>query len=393
MINTFGFARIPRIEFGAGKFAMLTGIISSYGKRTLIITGGSSFKKSGRLDILIKALSNEGVISHIEIISGEPSPDFIDDISAKYRHQDISVVVAAGGGSAIDAGKAVSAMLKVDRPVINFLEGMGKEKHPGVKIPFIAVPTTSGTGSEATKNAVLSKIGPEGYKRSLRHDNFVPDVALIDPELTHTCPSPITAACGMDAFVQLLESYVSIKPTPMTDALALSGIEAMAGSLISACGDGADDTGVRSDMAYGALISGITLANAGLGIIHGFASSIGGFFNIPHGVICGTLLAPATKKNIEVLKKTDPDGIQIKKHARIGAILSGFPFDESKTSGLYERLIDALYVWTDKLGMPLLSEYGVKVADIEKIVAATEAKNNAAALTNEDIAEIVKERI
>ncbi len=393
MINTFGFARIPRIEFGAGKFAMLPGIISSCGERALIITGGSSFKKSGRLDSLIKTLSEKGVASHVEAVDSEPSPDLVDDICGKYRHQDIQVVVAAGGGSAIDAGKAISAMLRVKRPVENFLEGIGNEKHPGLKVPYIAVPTTSGTGSEATKNAVLSKIGPEGYKRSLRHDNFIPDVAVIDPELMLTCPSPITAACGMDAFVQLLESYVSIKPTPMTDALALSGIEAAARSLVSACGDGAGDTGVRSDMAYGALISGITLANAGLGIIHGFASAIGGFFNIPHGVVCGTLLAPATRMNIEVLKKTDPGGIQIMKHARAGAILSGRPYDGSNVSELCERLIETLYVWTENLGMPRLREYGVKESDIEKIVAATEAKNNAAALTKDEITKILKERI
>jgi alcohol dehydrogenase len=393
MINTFSFARIPRIEFGAGKYALLPDAIAPYGKRALIITGGSSLKKSGRLDLLLKDLKDKGVACHVETVDNEPSPDLIDDISVKYRHQDIPVVVAAGGGSVMDAGKAISAMLRVEKPVESFLDGISIDVHPGVKVPFISVPTTSGTGSEATKNAVLLKIGPDGYKRSLRHDNFIPDVALIDPELMLTCPSPITAACGMDAFVQLLESYVSIKPTPMTDGLALSGMEAVARSLVSACTDGAGDTGVRSDLAYGALISGITLANAGLGIIHGFASSIGGFFNIPHGVVCGTLLAPATKMNIEVLKKTDPDGIQMMKHARVGAILSGLSFDGSQADEFCERLIDALYSWTENLGMPLLREYGVKESDIEKIVAATEAKNNAAALTKDEITKILKDRI
>jgi alcohol dehydrogenase class IV len=393
MISAFGFARAPRIEFGAGKFTMLPGIVASHGKRALIITGGSSFRKSGRLNVLIKALSGNRVSSHIETISGEPSPDLIDDLCAKYRKPEIPVVVAIGGGSVIDAGKAVSAMLKLDRPVDNFLEGMGKEKHPGMKVPFIAVPTTSGTGSEATKNAVLSKIGSEGYKTSLRHDNFVPDVALIDPELMLTCPSPITAACGMDAFVQLLESYVSIKPTPMTDVLALSGMEAVARSLVSASKDGAENVGVRSDMAYGALISGITLANAGLGVIHGFASAIGGFFNIPHGVICGTLLTATTKKNIEVLKEKEPYGIQLKKHARAGAIISGRIYEESKVTELCDLLIEALYGWTENLQMPLLSKFGVTEADIDRIATATELKNNAVNLTKDDIAEVLKERI
>jgi alcohol dehydrogenase len=393
MINTFGFARIPKIEFGAGKFSMLPDLASSYGNKALIITGGSSLKKSGRLDILLKALSNKGVTSHIESIAGEPSPDFINGISSKYGRKDISIVIAVGGGSVMDAGKAVSAMLKIDKPVEGFLEGIVGDVHPGMKVPFIAVPTTSGTGSEATKNAVLSKVGPGGYKRSLRHDNFVPDIALIDPELMLTSPNAITASCGIDAFVQLLESYVSVKPTPMTDALALSGMEAIGRSLISACTDGAGDIGVRSDMAYGALMSGITLANAGLGIIHGFASSIGGFFNIPHGVICGTLLAAVTKKNTEILKQKEPDGILLKKHARVGAILSGKIYDDSIIFELCDMLIDVLYDWSERLQMPLLSRYGVTEADIERIADATELKNNAVKLAREVIAEILKERI
>jgi alcohol dehydrogenase len=216
---------------------------------------------------------------------------------------------------------------------------------------------------------------------------------LIDPELMLTCPNAITASCGIDAFVQLLESYVSVKPTPMTDALALSGMEAVGRSLISVCTTGAGDIGVRSDMAYGALMSGITLANAGLGIIHGFASSIGGFFNIPHGVICGTLLAAVTKKNTEILKQKEPDGILLKKHARVGAILSGKIYDDSIIFELCDMLIDVLYDWSERLQMPLLSRYGVTEADIDRIADATELKNNAVKLARDDIAEILKERI
>ena len=393
MINAFSFARIPRIEFGAGRFSMLPDIASSYGEMSLIITGGSSLKKSGRLDILLEALSSKGVTPYIEPIAGEPSPDFIDGISSKYRRKDISTVIAVGGGSVMDAGKAVSAMLKIDKSVEGFLEGIGGDVHSGNKVPFIAVPTTAGTGSEATKNAVLSKVGPGGYKISLRHENFVPDIALIDPELMISCPAEITAACGMDAFVQLLESYVSVKPTPMTDTLALSGMEAVSRSLISACTDGEGDIVARSDMAYGALISGITLANAGLGVIHGFASSIGGLFNIPHGVVCGTLLAAATKKNIEILKEKDPDRIQLIKHARVGAILSGSIYDDSNIFELCDMLIDVLYGWSERLQMPLLGRYGVTEADINRIAAATELKNNAVKLTREDIEEILKEMI
>jgi alcohol dehydrogenase class IV len=393
MINSFGFARIPRIEFGAGRFSMLPGIASSYGKKSLIITGGGSLKKSGRLDNALEAMRSCGVASCVDTVAGEPSPDFVDRTSSKYRNADFSSIIAIGGGSVIDAGKAVSAMLMIDKPVEDFLEGLGRDVHPGGKVPFIAVPTTSGTGSEATKNAVLSKVGPGGYKRSLRHDDFVPDVALIDPELMLTCPGEITAACGLDAFAQLLESYVSAKPTTMTDALALSGMEAVSRSLISACTDGSGDTGVRSDMAYGALMSGITLANAGLGIIHGFASSIGGLFNIPHGVVCGTLLAAATKKNIKILKEKDPDGLQLKKHARVGAILSGSIYDDSIIFEFCDKLTDVLYDWTKMLNMPLLSRYGVSKQDISRIADASEQKNNTVKLDTEDLKDILKERI
>jgi alcohol dehydrogenase len=393
MINTFGFARIPRIEFGAGKFSALPDIVSAYGKKALIISGGGFLDSPGKLDILLSGLITKGIPASVETVTTEPSPSLIDAMAQKYRGNDISIIVSVGGGSAVDSGKAISAMLKIDKPVEGFLEGIGRDVHPGIKIPFIAVPTTSGTGSEATKNAVLSKVGPGGYKKSLRHDNFVPDVALIDPGLMMTCPGAITASCGMDAFVQLLESYVSVKPTPMTDALAVSGMEAVSRSLISACTDGADDIGVRSDMAYGALMSGITLANAGLGVIHGLASAIGGFFNIPHGVICGTLLAAATKKNIEALKEKNPDGVQLKKHARIGALLSGKTYDESKLFKFCDMLIDVLNGWTVKLQMPLLSIYGITKADIDRIAGETELKNNAVKLTREDIAEILKERI
>jgi alcohol dehydrogenase class IV len=393
MTGAFSFARIPRIEFGAGKFSKLPDMASSYGNKVLVISGGGFLETSGNLDALLAGLKSKGISASIETVAAEPSPGLINALAGKYRDSGISAIISIGGGSTVDSGKALSAMLKVDAPVENFLEGIGTDVHPGTKIPFVAMPTTSGTGSEATKNAVLSKVGEGGYKKSIRHDNFVPDVAVIDPELMLTCPLPITAACGMDAFVQLLESYVSIKPTPMTDALAMSGMEAVGRSLLKACSDGAGDTDARSDMAYGALMSGITLANAGLGVIHGFASSIGGFFNIPHGVVCGTFLAAATKKNIEILKKDEPDGILLRKHAGVGALLSGRGYDGSDVTGLCSRLTDILYEWSDRLRMPLLREYGVRDADIERILDATELKNNAVKLNRDDIEEILRERI
>ena len=154
------------------------------------------------------------------VVNSEPSPELVDETVQKYSAEKIDVVVSIGGGSVIDAGKAISAMLNTSGSVREYLEVVGNKEHPGTKVPFIAVPTTSGTGSEATKNAVISKLGKDGFKRSLRHDNLVPDVALIDPELTLNCPPDITAAAGMDCFTQLAEAYLSGKSNDYTDALA-----------------------------------------------------------------------------------------------------------------------------------------------------------------------------
>ena len=180
----------------------------------------------------------------------------------------------------MDAGKAISAMLTQEGSVKDYLEGVG-HKHPsGNKVPFFAVPTTSGTGSEATKNAVLSEIGPNGYKKSLRHDHFVPDLAIVDPDLTLSCPPGLTAYSGMDAFTQLLEAYVSTKAHPFTDALCEKALELLSGSLLQAYQDG-ENIEAREAMSYAAWTSGIVLAQVGLGVVHGFASAVGGMFDNP----------------------------------------------------------------------------------------------------------------
>ncbi|MFX1589493.1 MAG: iron-containing alcohol dehydrogenase, partial [Promethearchaeota archaeon] len=305
---SFKFARIPNIIFGNGKLNELYNIISDFGKKALIITGSHSLKSSGKWSEINSNLENHS-INFIQIsIDSEPSPNIIDNIVNEVREKNIEIVVSIGGGSVIDAGKAISAMMLKNDSVKNYLEGVGNKIHNGVKIPFIAIPTTSGTGSEATKNAVISEIGKNGFKKSLRHDNFVPNYAIIDPELIIKCPPSITAACGMDAFTQLLEAYVSTNSNPMTDSLAYSGVKYIKNNIIPAFSTGANDIHVRAGMAYGSLMSGIALANAGLGIVHGLASAIGAYIDIPHGVICGTLLAEATKMNIEKLKNQGISG-------------------------------------------------------------------------------------
>ena len=295
MIPTFTFARTPRISFGAGTKSEIPGLAESIGKRILLVTGGKSFPASNHWTALAAAFQERSLDWYHISVKGEPSPELVDSAVSEYRPKNIKTVVAIGGGSVIDAGKAISAMLTHTGSVFDYLEGVGTgKKHDGRKVPFIAVPTTAGTGSEATKNAVLSRVGPQGFKKSLRHDNFVPDHAVVDPELSLSCPADITASCGMDAFTQLLESYVSLKSTPLTDSLALSGMEQVSGHLIPVCTTGASALPNRTAMAYGALLSGITLANAGLGIVHGLAATIGGLYTIPHGVICGVLAEQVT---------------------------------------------------------------------------------------------------
>ncbi len=393
VIKSFMFSRIPLIHFGAGKFNTLDTIISNFGTTVLIVTGTHSFESSGKKDIIEKALKKISVNPLYLQVKGEPSPGLIDEAVAQFKNSDIDVVCSVGGGSVLDTGKAISAMLLHNDSVFDYLEGVGMGKqHDGVKIPFIAVPTTAGTGSEATKNAVLSNIGTDGYKKSLRHDNLVPDIAVIDPELMLSCPPDITASTGMDAFTQLMESYVSTKSTPLTDALAYSGLWYAANTLIPACTTGAGNTEVRAGMAYAALLSGISLANAGLGVVHGLASVLGGLFDIPHGVVCGTIMGIAVKVTIERLKKEKDSGQHfIAKYARIGTLFS--KKNDIDTEESCNILIQKLVEWTDMLHLPRLSEFGVSESDIDTILDRTDNKNNPVKLDRNDIRIIIESRL
>jgi alcohol dehydrogenase class IV len=299
--------------------------------------------------------------------------------------------VAIGGGSVIDTGKAVSAMLTKKEPVLAYLEGVGTKIHDGEKIPFIAVPTTAGTGSEATQNAVLGQVGKNGFKKSLRHEKLVPDIVVVDPELTISCSRKITIACGMDALTQLIGSYVSIKASPMTDSLALSGLRVMGDAILTSAVTDPLDMDARTMMCYGSYVSGLTLANAGLGTVHGFAAVIGGFFHIPHGVICGTLLALVTQKNIETLIRLDPENKALLKYASVGKVLG----KTKKTNPIKNAraLSTLLKEWTKILKIPLLGQFGVRMDDIDKIVSVMGQKNNPVILREIDLKEILRSRI
>jgi alcohol dehydrogenase class IV len=386
----FAFGRVPSIVLEPGAIGALPGHVARYGRKALLVTGGSSLEKSGRLDSIRKSLSGAGISFDVIQVTGEPSPELVDGAVERFRAKEINAVVAVGGGSVIDAGKAISAMLHLPDSVTEYLELVGTRTHDGVKVPFIAAPTTAGTGSEATKNAVLSRTGGHGFKRSLRHDNLVPDLALVDPELMTGCPPDVTAAGGLDALTQLLESYVSTRSSPMTDALAWSGLERVRDCLIPVCTAEPGNIARRGGMAYAALMSGITLANAGLGVVHGLASPLGAVFGIPHGVACGTLLGVAVRATVKKLAALG-DTKYLSKYARAGALLTGC--DPRETGRCCERLADLLDQWVEALAMPRLSSFGVREEHFKMIIADGGNKNNPAALDEHETAEMLSQRL
>jgi alcohol dehydrogenase class IV len=391
MVETFGLLRTPKIYCGAGEISRLPALLTKRSKRALVLTGSKSYVHNKAVTELIAGLEKEKIVLDFERIGHEPSPEDIDRITSKYRDLDLQVVVAVGGGSVMDAGKAVSAMLPMTGSVKEYLEGVGTRLHPGLKVFFVAVPTTAGTGSECTANAVLSGSSDGvAFKRSLRHENLVPDVALVDPLLSLSCPPAATAASGMDALTQLIESYLSVKSGPVTDALALEGIVQIHHHLIAAWENG-ENLNARSGMAYAAMLSGITLANAGLGLIHGFASSVGASFEIPHGVVCGTMMAVVNRYNIRTILSGDERSSLTKKYVFMGKIFSGI--EARKNEWYLNFAADYLDQLTTRLQIPKLGRYGVTVADLEKIAAVTDHKSNPVHFEQDQLVDMLRERL
>ncbi len=393
IIPAFSISRLPQIMFGAGRFAELVPLIGSYGvKKILLVTGGTSFKSSARWGTLTDELGAARIDWTHRTVSGEPSPRLIDDTVAELSDSGIEMVIAIGGGSVMDAAKAVAGLLPFGNSVLDHLEGVGRGiPYAGPALPFIAVPTTAGTGSEATKNAVLSVQGEDGYKKSFRHDTLVPSFAVVDPNLLDTCPPSIIAANGMDALTQLLESYVSSRANPITDALAFSGIQAVKNGFFAAWRrDDPNASEGRTLMAYAALLSGITLAQVGLGSVHGLASPLGAFFPVPHGVACGSLVAVATEVNIRAMGQREPDNPSLKKFADTGRLLTESQIDDNAAQ---QALVDTLRDWTRKFEIPKLRHYGINEQHFAKIVAnsrGSSMKTNPIVLTDEEIGEILE---
>ena len=390
--QSFLLKTIPAIQFGPGVIDALPSHLTRFGTRILIVSGASFTTRQKNWPRLEVEMRSKGLTLFHAQVACEPTPSIIDELVAEFQLQNLDGVVAIGGGSVLDAGKAISAMLPNATSITSFLEGVGTNIPDGSKVPFIAVPTTAGTGSEATSNAVITKRGKDGFKKSLRHDPSLPDLALIDPELMYSCPTGHTAACGMDAFTQLVEGYLSNNSSPMTDAIAWSGIEALKRSLIRAFRDGRD-LDARTGMAYAALCSGIVLTNAGLGIIHGLAPALGSSFGIPHGIVCATLMAPG---NEMTLAKLEMMGLEkslpaLEKYRRLGILFGAEQKDDEQL--IRQRFIDELYRITDELKLPSLSDFGVTTDDLERIANDSSNKHNPAALEPDEIRSLLLKKV
>ena len=390
-IDPFSIARLPRIEFGDGVLRKLPDIAAAYGRHFLFVTGERSFAASPAGEWLRAEFSRRSLSWQQLKVVGEPTPAFVDEAVCRWRGEDFAAVIGIGGGSALDAAKAIAGLLKPGNSVLDHLEGVGPERpYLGPATPFIAVPTTAGTGSEATKNAVLSQ--PGLYKKSFRDEKLVAEWALIDPELLATCPPALIAADGMDAFTQLLESFVSTRANPLTDALARAGIMAVKNALLEVYRD--PHSSARAALAFASLTSGVCLAQTGLGAVHGLAAPLGALFPIPHGVACGTLLHATTEANIRALEARVPDSPALPKYAEIGrrlAMQKGLNGPDAR-----RFLIDTIAAWQEALALPRLGAYGVGEQDIARIVAGSRGssmKTNPVVLSDDELAAILRARL
>jgi len=384
------FNRIPNILFGVGSRHRLLACMSSLGKRVLLVTGEGSFDRQPDAQILLDAWQASGLTVLRETLASEPTTDWVDACVTRHASSKIEVVVAIGGGSAIDAAKALAGLLPVQTSVMAYLEGVGPElPYTGNALPFIAVPTTAGTGAEATKNAVISRQGVDGFKKSFRHDSLMPSYAVIDPEWMLSLSRQQIAANGLDAITQLIEGYTSTNASVMTDALARDGL---ARGLLALPKWVADPTDVNAatDMAWAALASGIVLAHAGLGAVHGMASPLGAFFPAPHGAVCGVLLAETTAVNIDTLFQGEENALALQKYADIGRLMLA---DQALSDhSALVLLVEALRQWQSDFKLRGLAEFGMLADDIPRIVANSRGnsmKTNPITLSDAQLTQIL----
>ncbi len=317
-VAPFEFATATRIVFGAGRLAEAGAIARGFGKRALIVTGAHP-ERAGRLQDGLKAA---GVSSETYSIHGEPTTLNVATGLARAKLKGFDVIIGFGGGSAIDAAKAIAGLLTNDRDLFDYLEVVGRGQpmtHPAA--PWIAIPTTAGAGAEVTRNAVLTS-REHKVKASLRSPHLLARVALIDPELALDLPPSVTTTTGLDALTQLIEPFVCLRTNPLVDALCLDGLRRIARSLRTAVSAG-HQLAARTDMALAALFGGLALANAGLGVVHGLAAPIGGSHPSPHGAVCAALLPHAIALNLQALRKRAPTSPALPRFATLAQVLTG----------------------------------------------------------------------
>ncbi|MGD8387583.1 MAG: iron-containing alcohol dehydrogenase [Desulfobacteraceae bacterium] len=379
----FEFATSDEIVFGPGAFRSAVPRMACLGRKALVITG----KNPHRYATCLEQLEREGFFLHLVSVQEEPTVDGVEAALEQSRKESCELVIGMGGGSALDTGKAVAALLTNPGPLADYLEIVGKglplQNDPA---PCIAVPTTAGTGAEVTRNAVIASPAHR-VKVSMRSPRMLPRLAIVDPELTLTLPPEVTAATGMDALTQLIETYVSRKANPITDALCREGLACCARSLLRACEEGSD-LGARSDMSLASLLSGLALANGGLGAVHGIAGPLGGWIDIPHGVACGRLLPPVFAANVRRVQSESPSHPALPRFEEIARILTGEPH-----AALEEGL-----TWLDRLvrrlDIPPLNRFGLQEPDLPEIAAnalkASSMKGNPVELSERDIVDILR---
>lgn len=377
-LGAFEFGAPGRIVFGRGASEQAGELASEFGHSALVLVGSRSLAASGGLARVEASLQASGIRFQAQEVVDEPSVSTVDELVQVARHVACSCILAVGGGSVIDAAKAVGIVMTNtvgdDESCRDFLEGVGKGRVPTrPPRPVIAMPTTAGTGAEATRNAVISS-DDRTFKKSLRHASMRPAIAVVDPLLTASAPPEITAACGADALAQLIEAYLSSRASLPTDAFAREGIRLCAWALERAVADGSD-LEARDGMALAGLLSGLALDNAGLGAVHGLASPIGAFFPIPHGVVCGNLLPPIIRANLARARarlgrgaRTDPEAARVlERYREIASLFNGDFACEP------ENLAPSLEQHRFLRRIPSFARYGIGEADIPRILASCRA--------------------
>ena len=371
----FEFATAARILFGEGSLRQVPAAAASLGRRALLVTGASP----DRAAPLQRALQAAHVSTVSFAVPGEPTLDLI-----RSAPRDCDFVIAFGGGSALDAAKAIAALLTNPGDPLDYLEVIGLGRPLALPAaPCIAIPTTAGTGSEVTRNAVLAS-PIHRVKASLRSPSMLPRLAVVDPELTYQLPPAISAATGLDALTQLIEPYVSLRANPMTDQFCVEGMRRAASALPRVWENGGDRD-ARCDMAWASLLGGMALANAGLGAVHGFAAPLGGMFPAPHGAVCAALLPHAMEVNVRALRARAPASLM--RYHEVARLLTGRPHATAPNGVAW---ISAL---CQKLEIPPLRTYGVTESDlpilVEKAAQASSMKGNPVVLTEEELREII----